>query len=140
MSNSKACGLSDQKALTCGSSQDACLWLKKMTLNSVVLFAASFTPYPYNPKDYLKVCLGMVVYSQTEHMPSATIVLNRLDEHGDKEDLDHALLLQIAGESVNAISTAVLPPDKAPASRPLALDLLWKVRQLEAQQQSQYAH
>ena len=75
----------------------------------------------------------MVVYSQTEHMPSATIVLHRLDEHGDKEDLDHALLLQIAGESVNAISTAVLTPEKAPPSRPLALDLLWKVRQLQTQ-------
>lgn len=90
--------------------------------------AASFKPYPYSPQDYLPVCLGMVLYSEADHTPAAQIILNRLDEHGDKKDTEHALVLSISGDASRAISTVILPPDKVPHTRPVALDLLWKVR------------
>lgn len=54
-----------------------------------------------------------------------TIILSRVDEQGEKEDREHALLLQIGGDSLIAISSVVLETSQ---QRPVALDLLWKVR------------
>lgn len=85
--------------------------------------AASYKPYPYNKKDYFKVCLLMLAHSSPE-TALGTIILSRIDEQGDKEDREHALLLQIGGDSLLAITGVVMGTLH---QRPVALDLLWKV-------------
>lgn len=67
----------------------------------------------------------MLAHSPTDSSPMGTIILSRVDEQGEKEDREHALLLQIGGDSLIAISSVVLETSQ---QRPVALDLLWKVR------------
>lgn len=90
----------------------------------VVSAAASYKPYSYNQRDYHQVCLLMLAHSPTDSSPMGTIILSRVDEQGEKEDREHALLLQIGGDSLIAISSVVLETSQ---QRPVALDLLWKV-------------
>ena len=60
-------------------------------------------------------------------VPSATIVLNRV-ENGDTH-MDHDLALSVGGDFVHALSNQMTRPSDRPP-RPTALDLLWKVRAL----------
>ncbi len=66
----------------------------------------------------------MLAHSQADSVPMGTVILSRVDENGEKMDRENALLLQIGGDSLLAISSVVLD---TPQSRPVALDLLWKV-------------
>ena len=86
--------------------------------------SASYKPYPFNLKDYHQVCLLMLAHSSVESVPMGTVILSRVNKHGEKEDREHALVMQISGDSLVAISSIVID---TPHARPVALELLWKV-------------
>ena len=96
------------------------------TYTHALYHAATHEPYPYSSDDYLEVRLTTVRYNDIDGtVPSATIVLNRV-ENGDTH-MDHDLALSVGGAFVHALSNQMTRSSARPP-RPTALDLLWKVR------------
>ena len=67
----------------------------------------------------------MVAASPDSSVPSGNIILARANDLGEKTDRENSLVLAIGGDALLAISGLV---SGAEQQRPIALDLLWKVR------------
>ena len=86
--------------------------------------AASYKPFPYHEQDYHRVKLLLVAEAPDSRRLGA-VFLQRMDEFGDQADTDHLLVLSVGGDSLAAI---ISMQERNPLPRPVALNLLWKVK------------
>ena len=83
---------------------------------------ASSSSFPF--EDYHSV--GLRLIQGQEHRMNGFIMFQKLDDGGNIEDPDEALLLSVGGDTLSALISLLRG---APETRPLAVELLWRVLQ-----------